>query len=98
MRSVLRQPSKNAPDFELLAPITLSIFCFRYHPVDYTGDLDALNERILIQLQRGGSSYLSNARVAGQFALRGCVLNYQTTLQDMEILLEDLRAAARAAA
>ena len=58
--------------------------------------LDALNERLLIELQRDGSSYLSNARLRGRFSLRGCVMNYRTTLRDMEILLEDLRRVAEA--
>lgn len=84
-----------APDFELLAPVGLSIFNFRYAPPNFTGDLDALNERILLALQRGGSSYLSNTRIHGQFALRGCVLNYRTTQADMEQLLEDVRTAAQ---
>jgi glutamate/tyrosine decarboxylase-like PLP-dependent enzyme len=88
---------QESEDFELLAPVSLSIFCFRYRPVEFTGDLDTLNERILINLQRAGSSYLSNALLGGKFALRGCVLNYRTTVQDMEVLLEDIRAAARAA-
>ena len=48
----------------------------------------------LIYLQRDGSSYLSNATLGGRFALRGCVLNYRTTLRDMEILLDDLRRVA----
>ncbi len=61
-------------DCELLAPVGLSIFCFRYAPPGYQGDLDALNERILVNLQRAGSSYLSNARVDGKFAWRGCAL------------------------
>jgi aromatic-L-amino-acid/L-tryptophan decarboxylase len=84
-------------DFEMLAPVDLSIFCFRYHPQGFDGDLDALNERVMLALQRGGSSYLSNARIRGAFALRGCVLNYRTTRRDMEILLEDVRRAARSA-
>jgi len=46
-------------------------------------------------LQRDGSSYLSNATLGGRFALRGCVLNYRTTLRDMEILLDDLRRVAK---
>jgi glutamate/tyrosine decarboxylase-like PLP-dependent enzyme len=87
---------KESEDFELLAPASLSVFCFRYAPRHYAGDLDALNERLLVELQRGGSSYLSNARVRGKFALRGCVLNYRTTPRDMEILLADVRAAAGA--
>jgi glutamate/tyrosine decarboxylase-like PLP-dependent enzyme len=82
-------------DFEMLAPVDLSIFCFRYRPRGFTGDLDALNERVMLEVQRGGSSYLSNARVRGAFALRGCVLNYRTTKRDMEILLEDVRSAVR---
>ena len=85
---------RNSDDFELLAPVSLSIFCFRFRPPAYSGDLDALNERVLLELQRAGSSYLSNARIDGKFALRGCVLNYRTTLQDMERLLTDIRAAA----
>src|SRR5262245_21791121 len=93
-------------DFELLAPVELSIFCFRYLPPfargrrDITADeereLDQLNERIMVAVQRAGSSYLSNATVNGRFALRGCVLNYRTTRQDMDRLLQDVRAAAAA--
>ena len=98
-------------DFEMLAPVELSIFCFRYVPprlkralasadegvrgrIDE--QLDSLNERLLIELQRDGSSYLSNARLGGRFSLRGCVMNYRTTLRDMEILLKDLRRVAAA--
>lgn len=85
---------RSSADFEMLAAVELSIFCFRYAPPGFQGDLDALNERILVALQRGGSTYLSNARVHGHFALRGCVLNYRTTLRDMEIVLDDVRRAA----
>jgi glutamate/tyrosine decarboxylase-like PLP-dependent enzyme len=76
-------------DFEMLAPVELSIFCFRYKPAS-----DAEHERLLVRLQRAGSTYLSNATVHGRFALRGCVLNYRTTEQDMERVLEDVRAVA----
>ncbi len=90
-------------DFEMLAPVELSIFCFRYRPPkrpnsSYSAQdedhLDRLNERLLLALQRDGSSYLSNANVHGRFALRGCVMNYRTTLRDMETLLNDLRRVA----
>ncbi len=94
-------------DFEIMAPVELSIFCFRHlDPAGRRGSersarpeaderrLDAWNERLLAALQRGGSSYLSNANLHGRFALRGCVLNYRTTRRDMEILLEDLRREA----
>jgi hypothetical protein len=49
----------------------------------------------MLEVQHGGSSYLSNTRVHGAFALRGCVLNYHTTKHDMDILLDDVRNAVR---
>jgi glutamate/tyrosine decarboxylase-like PLP-dependent enzyme len=107
----LAQLVEQSSDFEMLAPVELSIFCFRYIPpalkaayaqasaeeqktIDH--DLNGLNERILTGVQKGGNSYLSNANLAGRFALRGCVLNYRTTLHDMEILLDDVRQVAQA--
>jgi glutamate/tyrosine decarboxylase-like PLP-dependent enzyme len=88
---------RSSDDFEMLAPVALSIFCFRHVPESLQGDdaqLSAWNERLLIALQQDGSSYLSNARIGGRFALRGCVMNYRTTPCDMEILLDDLRRVA----
>jgi glutamate/tyrosine decarboxylase-like PLP-dependent enzyme len=86
-------------DFEMAAPVELSIFCFRHVPAQLKGEspqrIDAFNERLLVALQRDGSSYLSNATLGSRFALRGCVLNYRTTLRDMEILLDDLRRVAK---
>src|SRR5438309_1686308 len=98
-------------DFEMLAPVELSIFCFRHLPArlkrtlataspsereKIAEQLDAHNERLLLALQRDGSSYLSNARLRGRFSLRGCVMNYRTASRDMEILIDDLRRVAAA--
>src|SRR6266478_4746823 len=89
---------RESHDFEMIAPVELSIFCFRHVPIQLRSEsdqtIDAFNERLLVALQRDGSSYLSNATLGGRFALRGCILNYRTTLQDMEILLDDLRRVA----
>ena len=90
-------------DFEMLAPVGLSIFCMRYLPTGFRGrelsgaddrELDRINEQIMLRVQRDGGSYLTNATVGGRFALRGCVLNYRTTREDMRRLLEDVRRAA----
>lgn len=75
-------------DFELLAH-GLSIVCFRCRAADDVG-----NEEIMMRVQKGGRSYLSGARVNGQFALRACVLNFRTIERDVEALLDDCRAAA----
>jgi aromatic-L-amino-acid/L-tryptophan decarboxylase len=95
----LESTVRASDDFEMVAPVELSIFCFRHVPVQVRNGLpqaiDAFNERLLVALQRDGSSYLSNATLNGHFALRGCVLNYRTTSRDMEILLDDLRRVAK---
>ena len=99
-----------AADFERLAPIELSIVCFRHVPEAARAALaaapepvqrerveralDAWNERLLVAVQRDGGSYLSNAGVAGRFALRACVMNHRTTLEDMDRLLADVRRVA----
>ena len=81
---------KASDDFEMLAPVELSVFCFRYKAFD-----NKRNERLLVELNRRGSTYLSNATIRGTFALRGCVLNYRTTKADMERVLEDVRETAK---
>jgi glutamate/tyrosine decarboxylase-like PLP-dependent enzyme len=76
-------------DFELLAPAPLSIVCFRYKRGD-----DAFNKRLMLEVQRDGDSYLSNALIAGRFALRACIVNFRTTEEDADRLLETLRRVA----
>jgi len=76
-------------DFELMAPAPLSIVCFRYRHRD-----DAFNKRLMVEVQRDGDSYLSNATINGRFALRACIVNFRTTAADVERLLETIRRVA----
>ena len=86
----------NADDFELLAPVELSICCFRYVPKHTNEtDLNHLNEKIMSAVQKGGRAYLSNATVNGKFALRACITNFRTTKADIEETLEVVRQAAK---
>jgi aromatic-L-amino-acid decarboxylase len=73
----------------------LSITTFRYVPADLdvgTGPVESylneLNSKLLDRLQAGGEAYLSNAIVNGRFLLRLCVVNFRTTLADIEALPE----------
>jgi glutamate/tyrosine decarboxylase-like PLP-dependent enzyme len=90
----------NAGDFELLAPVELSICCFRYVPRGAAvndADLDRLNERIMELVQKGGRAYISNATVNGRFALRACITNFRTTKSDIDQTIDAIRDAARIA-
>ena len=84
-----------AADFELLAPVELSICCFRYVPSRGMSDaeLDRLNEGIMERVQKGGRAYLSNATVNGHFALRACITNFRTTKTDIEETVRIVREA-----
>ena len=73
---------------------SLSITTFRFVPTDLnSGDekaanyLDELNLELLTRLQSSGEAYLSNAVVHGRFALRACIVNFRTSLADIESLL-----------
>ena len=85
----------HAADFELLAPVELSICCFRYVPRRGMGDaeLDRLNEGIMERVQKGGRAYLSNATVNGRFALRACITNFRTTKADIDETVKAVREA-----
>ncbi len=84
-------------DFERLAPVPLSIVCFRYAPAHLRGNGEALNARnraLMVDVQRDGEAYLSNATIGAAFTLRACVVNFRTTTSDVTVLLETIRRVA----
>jgi glutamate/tyrosine decarboxylase-like PLP-dependent enzyme len=76
-------------DFERLAPAPLSIVCFRYRKGD-----DAFNKALMVEVQRDGESYVSNAIIGGRFALRACIVNFRTRRADADRLLASIRRVA----
>ena len=75
-------------------PPQLSIACFRYVPRELRGDpaaepyLNALNERLMAELQLGGRVFPSNAVIDGRFAIRACIVNFRTEVADVDALVE----------
>jgi aromatic-L-amino-acid decarboxylase len=72
-----------ANDWELLAPVPLSVVCFRARPkVEGETDdarLDALNERLMNAVNATGEAFLSHTKLNGVFTLRLAVGNIRTT-------------------
>lgn len=71
----------------------LSITTFRYVPPDLLPGsqeiesyLNALNAELLTQLQKRGEAFLSNAVIGETFVLRACIVNFRTSLEDIEAL------------
>jgi glutamate/tyrosine decarboxylase-like PLP-dependent enzyme len=78
------------PELELACDPGLSICCFRYVPADEirhpNAYLDALNERLMAEIQTDGRAFCSNAVLGGRYYLRACIVNFRTEAEDVEAL------------
>jgi glutamate/tyrosine decarboxylase-like PLP-dependent enzyme len=87
-----------SPELERLAPVPLSIVCFRYVSDRLRGQeeqLDALNKRIMERIQSEGEAFVSSTQIRGRFALRACVLHYATAEADVDALTDVVRRVGR---
>ncbi len=85
---------ENLPDLELMAPVELSIVCFRYVPDLLRSDegrLDALNKRIMEEVQAGGNAFVNGTVLKGRFLLRSCALHYALSEDDVVAIIEEVR-------
>jgi len=76
---------ENHPDFEIMAPGGFSLVCFRFNPSSRAAgavppeDLDALNEKLLDNVNKTGKAYLSHTKLYGSYCLRCAIGNIKTT-------------------
>lgn len=78
------------PALELLAPVALNVVCFRYRgSLTDEAALDALNRDLLLRLHEGGLAAPSYASVRGKYALRACITNHRTCVEDLELLCRE---------
>jgi aromatic-L-amino-acid/L-tryptophan decarboxylase len=93
------------PDFEAMTQ-HLSITTFRFVPRELRSSrqtpdgeqyLQRLNQDLLTRVERSGEAFLSNAMVGDRFALRACIVNFRTSVADIEALLPLLARLGRQA-
>ena len=79
--------------FEILAPVPLSLVCFRYHPsgIDDTENLNRINAELLDKLNATGSIFLTHTKLNGQYTLRMSIAGIQTTQHHVEKAWELIR-------
>lgn len=84
------------PGFELMAPRSLALLNFRYHPagVDDGAALDRLNEVLLERLNASGRLYLTQNRVNGAYAIRFSIGQTGTERRHSEAAWAEIRATA----
>jgi aromatic-L-amino-acid decarboxylase len=82
------------PEFEATSQ-SLSITTFRYVPPDLRPQLgtervehylNELNQQLLTAVEKSGEAFLSNAVIDNRFVLRACIVNFHTSLKDIEDL------------
>ena len=60
---------EESENFELLAPVPFALVCFRACPKGVE-DLDALNEKLMNDINASGEAYLSHTKLNGKLTLR----------------------------
>jgi glutamate/tyrosine decarboxylase-like PLP-dependent enzyme len=80
-----------APELELAAPVPLNIVCFRYIGPDLDDTtLDALNKRIVVELQEQGIAVLSGTTLNGKYVLRAAHTNHRSRREDFDLLVREV--------
>lgn len=82
--------------WELTAPVTLSLVCFRYAPAGLNEEqIAALNAQIMERVNAAGDVYLSHTKLAGKYTLRLAIGNIRTDRVHIERAWRALREAAQ---
>ena len=81
------------PDFEIMAPTPFSVVCFRAHPknINDVDELNALNEKLLDEINKTGKLFLSNTKLNGKFVIRIAISSIRTmekNVKDAQHLIE----------
>ena len=88
-------------DFVRLAPVPLSVVCFRYRTSDTSIHkdeqfLEYLNSQLPNALEKDGRVFLSGTKIHGKKVLRACSVNHRLRREDVDYLLDVIRDVGRA--
>jgi aromatic-L-amino-acid/L-tryptophan decarboxylase len=83
-------------DFEILAPVVISVVCFRYVPAGYSeAEINELNEKLNHILNDTGKIYLSHTVLNGKYTLRMVTAQTNVTLEHVEKAWTLIKETAR---
>ncbi len=84
-----------SPNLEILNPASLGVVVLRFNPADAElgeEELEAINQRVLTSIFWDDNAFISSTRLKGTFALRLCIINHNTTWDDVRETLEAIEA------
>ena len=82
---------RDDPDFELAAPAPLNLVCFRHRGGD------AVNETIMMRLNKSGDLYLTHTKLHDRLTLRMCIGQTNTEMRHVQRAWKRIREEATAA-
>lgn len=101
-----RQLCEASTQWDVLAPVALSIVCGRFLPAGKAGQythatgtapeiwtedaIDGLQLAILRRLEASGEGFLTPAAVRGRVGIRLCIANHRTSCDDVDFLFREL--------
>ncbi|WP_144606085.1 pyridoxal phosphate-dependent decarboxylase family protein [Algoriphagus algorifonticola] len=79
------------PQLQLMAPVSMSITCFRMIKPELSEEqLKDLNREILLRLQEEGIASPSSTILNGKYTLRVANVNQRTRIEDMDLLVREV--------
>jgi len=85
---ILEEEIRRDSNFELAAPVTFSLVCFRYR------GSDDHNQALLDRVNASGRAFLSSTVLHGRFVLRFAIGNLGTTEDDVRAAWELIRSSS----
>jgi len=88
------------PGFELMAPPSLGLVCFRHRPAGYAPDdprVDQLNRDLLARVNASGRVFLTHTTLGGRYVIRVAIGQRCTDREQVEELWDLVRRAAQPA-
>lgn len=86
----------SSKDFQIMAPVNLSLVCFRYNPGNLPETtLTALNRKLLEKVNASGKVFLTHTSLKGRFTIRLSVGQRTTSQKQVDLAWELISEAAR---
>ena len=84
------------PGWEVMAPVPMSVICFRHHPAGMTDEaaLQRHNAAILERVNSSGTVFLSHTKLGPRYVLRVAIGNIRTREEHVAAAWRLLREAA----
>ena len=96
LASTFERRLRGASAWDVLAPVEMSVVCFRHHPqgMDDEAALERHNAAILEHVNASGRIFISHTKLSGRYTLRIAIGNLRTTQEHLDDAWRLLREAA----